>query len=411
MTVPDAYDVPDSTGPVPGAPSSPLAGRTVIRRIKVFYFIPNLQQGGPEGQILELISRLPPRFEPVLCVYHADGIFFDRRLPPGQPAHALGVRRMSLGALRRLTEILRREKPDILHSYRDKSNFWARLAAARAGVPVTLTACRNRMMELRYLLTERWMSRRSRLILTNSVGVKRELVRYARVPAEKVRVIYNILDVDYFRPPTPDERAAARVEWGLAPAERALVLPGRVGLQKHQLGLLWALGRLARRGRLPSDVVVLLAGRERDRGFAALAHRAAADPRLGAQVRFLGAVKDVRSVYWASDLLVMPSLYEGLANAAMEACAAGLPAVLSHAANLDGIVEPGVSGWEVATGWTGPLARALAAALAVPREGWVEMGRRSRAHVVARFAPRENHVVDQMVAVYDEVLAGAGARP
>jgi len=125
-------------------------------------------------------------------------------------------------------------------------------------------------------------------------------------------------------------------------------------------------------------------------------------------VRFLGAIKDVRSVYWASDLLVMPSLYEGLANAAMEACATGLPAVLSHAANLDGIVEPGVSGWEVATGWTRPLARALEDAFTLPPERWQEMGRRGRSHVVARFAPRDNHVVDQMVAVYDEVLAAAG---
>lgn len=381
-----------------------------MRPIKVFYFIPNLQQGGPEGQILELISRLPARFEPVLCLYHDDGIFFDRRLPAGQPAHALGVRRMSFAALDRLTEILKRERPDILHSYRDKSNFWARLAAARAGVPITITACRNRMMELRYLLTERWMSRRSRLILTNSVGVKRELVRYARVPAQKVRVIYNILDVAYFRPPSPDERALARAQLGLAPAERVLILPGRVGFQKHQVGLLWALRRLGRQGRLPAQVVLLLAGRERDRGFAALAHRlVAGDARLRSQVRFLGAIKDVRSAYWASDLLVMPSLYEGLANAAMEACAAGLPALLSHAANLDGITEPGVSGWEVATGWPGPLADALEEALAVSPERLAEMGRRSRAHVVERFAPRENHVLDQMVAIYDELLNSAGA--
>lgn len=379
-----------------------------MRPIKVFYFIPNLQQGGPEGQILELISRLPARFEPVLCLYHDDGIFFDRRLPAGQPAHALGVRRMNLAALARLTEILKRERPDIVHSYRDKSNFWARLAAARAGVPVTITACRNRMMELRYLLTERWMSRRSRLILTNSVGVKRELVRYARVPAQKVRVIYNILDVAYFRPPSSDERAVARAQLGLSSAERVLILPGRVGFQKHQVGLLWALRRLARQGRLPAEIVVLLAGRERDRGFAALAHRLVArEAGLRSQVRFLGAIKDVRSAYWASDLLVMPSLYEGLANAAMEACATGLPALLSHAANLDGITEPGVSGWQVPTGWPGPLAAALEEAFAVPAERLAEMGQRSRAHVIERFAPRENHVLDQMVAIYDEVLSRA----
>ena len=376
-----------------------------MRRTKIFYFIPNLQQGGPEGQVLELISRLPERFEPVLCVYHADQIFFDRRLPPGQPKHALGVKSMNLSALARLTEILKAEKPDILHSYRDKSNFWARLAGARAGVPIMLTACRNRMMQLRYLVLERWMSRYSRLILTNSVGVKRELETLARVRPDKVRVIYNILDVQHFRPATAEERAEARARWNLEPGQRALLLPGRVGFQKHQLGLLWAMRKLARRGRLPEDVVLLLAGRERDLGFSALAHRIARDPRVAPHVRFLGAVKDVRSLYWASDLLVMPSLFEGLANAAMEGCASGLPALLSHAANLDGIVAPGVTGWEVPTGWPGPLARALEVSFAVSRETLAEMGRRSRAHVVEKFAPRENYVLDQMIAVYDELLS------
>ena len=52
-----------------------------MARIKIFYFIPNLQQGGPEGQILELINQLPPRFEPVLCVYHADDVFWGARCP------------------------------------------------------------------------------------------------------------------------------------------------------------------------------------------------------------------------------------------------------------------------------------------------------------------------------------------
>ena len=376
-----------------------------MRRIKIFYFIPNLQQGGPEGQVLELISRLPERFEPVLCVYHADQIFFDRRCPAGQPKHALGVKRMNLAALRRLTEILKAEAPDILHSYRDKSNFWARLAGARAGVPIMLTACRNRMMQIRYLVLERWMSRHSRLILTNSIGVKRELETLARVRPEKIRVIYNILDIEHFRPPSSAERQEARARWNLEPDQRALLLPGRVGFQKHQLGLLWAMRKLARRGRLPKDVVLLLAGRERDLGFAGMAHRIANDPRLAPQVRFLGAVKDVRSCSWASDLLVMPSLYEGLANAAMEGCASGLPALLSHAANLDGIVNPGSTGWEVPTGWVGPLTHALEAAFDVSRPALAEMGHRSRAHVVEKFAPRENYVLDQMVAVYDELLS------
>lgn len=375
-----------------------------MRRTKIFYFIPSLQQGGTEGQILQLIQDLPERFEPVLCVYNTDEIFFDARCPPGQPAHTLGVRRMGPAALARLTEILRREKPDILHSYRDKANFWARLAAIRAKVPITITACRNRMMELRYLVTEWVMSRFSRLILVNSIGVKQELTRYGRVPPDKIRVIFNLLDTQHFRAPTPAERTEARARWNLATGQRALIVPGRIGLQKHQLGILWAMRRLMRAGQWPVDAVVLFAGRKRDRLTSALVDRLARDPQLADHVRFLGAVKDVRSLYWASDLLLMPSLFEGLANAALEGCACGLPAILSHAANVDRIVEPAVTGWEVSTVWLASLVRALEQALSTSADRLAEMGRRSLAHVVARFAPHEHHVLDQIVAVYDELL-------
>jgi glycosyltransferase involved in cell wall biosynthesis len=262
------------------------------------------------------------------------------------------------------------------------------------------------MMELRYLTTEWYMSRKSRLILTNSIGVKHELVDWARVPADKVRVLPNLIDVEEFRPPSAAERAAARGQWEIPAGRRAILLPGRLGLQKNQLGVLWAMRSLARQGRWPQDAILLLAGRARDRGVTTWVRRLARDPALAPSVRFLGAVEDVRSLYWASDLLLLPSLYEGLANAALEGCAAGLPAILSHAANVDGIVRPGETGWEVPTGRRGPLARALEEALAASPDELAAMGRRGRAHVVARFAPHGSYALDQMVAVYDELLAG-----
>ena len=49
--------------------------------------------------------------------------------------------------------------------------------------------------------------------------------------------------------------------------------------------------------------------------------------------------------------------------------------------------------------------RALQAALALPADGLAAMGRAGRAHVAARFAPHKDYVLDQMVAVYDELLA------
>ena len=192
---------------------------------KVLLFIPNLQQGGAERQILELMTRLPPRFETTLCLYE-DVVHYREYLPPGEPRHVLGARRMGPRGLRRLVEVLQREKPDILHSYRDKANFWARLAVSRlaarhgrgaSGLPIVVTAVRSRAMSLRHLSTEWYLSRRSDRVIANSEGVRRELVSLARVRPEKIQVLHNFIDLDRFHPPTPAERDAARVRWGLRP--------------------------------------------------------------------------------------------------------------------------------------------------------------------------------------------------
>jgi glycosyltransferase involved in cell wall biosynthesis len=88
--------------------------------------------------------------------------------------------------------------------------------------------------------------------------------------------------------------------------------------------------------------------------------------------------------------------------------ACGLPALLSQAANVDGIVQPGVTGWEVPTANQAALATALAEAIATPPERLARMGRRGRDHVVARFAPHDTYAVEQTVAVYDQLLGEAG---
>ena len=375
---------------------------TAAGRVKVFYLIPSLVQGGAERQILELITRLPERFEPVLALW-TDQVHYRETLPAGQPRYVLGTDRMTRGAFQRLVEILRAERPDIVHCYLNRANFWGRLAALRARVPIILASCRARMIELRYLPFERWLSERTQLVLVNSRGIRDELVTLARVRPERIRVIHNFLDLQHFRPPSAEERCAARAHYGLSDETRVLTMPGRISVQKHQLSFLWALERLARDGRLPPDVVVLLPGRGGAKWIGRWVARTAARPALRNVVRLIGAESDMRALYWASDLLVLSSLWEGLPNVALEACASGLPAILSHAANLDGIVAPGQTGWEVPTGRQAPLVGALAEALALPRERWCALGSAGRQRVETMFPPER--VLAETVATYDGLIA------
>jgi glycosyltransferase involved in cell wall biosynthesis len=383
-------------------------------RFKILLFIPNLQQGGAERQILELMTKLPSRFETTLCVYE-DVVHYRDYLPPGEPRHVLGTPRMGRQGLARLVDVLERERPDIVHSYRDKANFWVRLAvsrlAARKGadasaLPIVVTAVRSRAMSLRHLSTEWYLSRRSDRVIANSEGVRRELVSLARVRPEKIQVLHNFIDLDRFHPPTPAERAAARAHWGLRDGEVALLLPGRIGIQKHQMGLAVALRRLARAGRLGDNVRVLLAGRKRDRTYASLLPRMLEVLGLTKAVTFLGSVEEMVPLYHAADALLMPSLWEGLPNAVLEGHACGLPAVVSHAANIDRLVLDGESGFEVPTFDHPALAEALGRMIALEDAERRAMGARGRAHLAEQFGP--DRVLSETVRLYDDLLSAKG---
>lgn len=376
---------------------------------KVLLFIPHLQQGGAERQILELMTRLPERYAPTLCLYDAsdkDRIHYADYLPPGEPRHVLGVPDMGPVGLKRLVDLIKREQPTILHSYRDKTNFWARLAAMAAPVPIVLTSVRNRYQGPFYGPAEFVLQRVSDRVLVNSVGIEEELVSWSRVDPDKIQVINNFIDLEKFQPPTDAERAAARARYGLAADEVALILPGRLAVQKHQLGLGLALGNLKRAGKLPANVKLLLAGRKRDKAYSRLVPAWFQLQGIADHVVYLDPVKEIETLYHAADALVMPSLYEGLPNAVLEAHACGLPAVVSHAANRDAIVLEGVSGYEVPTLDHGALTVALGRMLARSDAERRAMGRAGRAHVAERFNPER--ILTETVALYDGLLAEKG---
>ncbi len=380
---------------------------------KVLLFIPHLQQGGAERQILELMTRLPARYAPTLCLYAAsdkDRIHYRDYLPQGEPRHVLGVDEMGPIGLARLIALLRREQPAILHSYRDKANFWARLAAMVAPVPIVLTSVRNRYQGPFYGPAEFVLQRRSARVLVNSVGIEEELVSWAGVPQAKIQVINNFIDLERFQPPTEDERVAARRQYGIAAHEIALILPGRLAVQKHQLGLGLALMYLKRAGRLPPHVRLLLAGRKRDKTYSRLVPAWFDLIGIAQHVSYLEPIAEVASLYHAADALVMPSLYEGLPNAVLEAHACGLPAVVSHAANRDTIVIDGhrdlASGFEVPTLDHRALAEAIGQMIERTDAERRAMGARGRIHVAARFHP--DRISAETTALYDSLIAEKG---
>lgn len=368
---------------------------------KVFYLINSLALGGAERQMAELVRRLPrDRFEPILCLLDGTNAYRDL-LPPDQPRYVIGS---PVGPARaqKLLEILRAERPDIVHGFMEYSNLWARLLGPLGGRPVVIASVRSRMMRPDYRLVESLLATRCDAVVVNSVGTREELVRWQWVPAHKVHVVRNILDFERFRPATEAQRESARKCLGVNGT--VIVVPGRISIAKHQVGLCAAVALALRKGWCCRGAfTVLLAGRVYD-SVAACAFRTARK-WLGVEdvFRYLGPVKQVEELYAAADFVMLPSLYEGLPNAALEAHACAVPLLMSHSANLDQVMEPEVTGFEFATGWIEPMARALARAVRTTREERRAMGEAGRERVLRLYDPEA--ALHEIVGLYDSLLA------
>jgi UDP-glucose:(heptosyl)LPS alpha-1,3-glucosyltransferase len=179
---------------------------------------------------------------------------------------------------------------------------------------------------------------RLRAVICNSRLVRDDIARRFGVPADKLHVIYNGVDLERFRPALRSEhRAAVRQRLGI-PAEAPVVLFVGSGFERKGVPtLLRALAKMARQ-----DALLVVVGRDAHES----ACRALAD-RLGVpgRVRFLGGQQDVRPFYGAADVFCLPTLYDPMPNAAVEALACGLPVVTSTTCGAAELIEEGKSGY------------------------------------------------------------------
>jgi UDP-glucose:(heptosyl)LPS alpha-1,3-glucosyltransferase len=176
-----------------------------------------------------------------------------------------------------------------------------------------------------------------RAVICNSRMVKDDIARRFGVAEDKLHVIYNGVDLDHFHPGLQQEhRRALRASLGIADTTPVILFVGSGFERKGIPALLQALARMARR-----DALLLVVGRDsHQRAMVALADRLGVTGR----VRFLGGQPDVRPYYGAADCFALPTLYDPMPNAALEALACGLPVVTSTSSGAAELIEPEVNG-------------------------------------------------------------------
>ena len=177
------------------------------------------------------------------------------------------------------------------------------------------------------------LMRRARHVAAIWPAAADSIHRLYRVPSTRLSVIPNARDAEYFQPPDPAQRRAAREQFDVRQDGNCIALVGALADEK-QLDL-------ALRAVAPvPEAVVLVAGDGPNRAaLETLAHAL-----LPGRVRFLGTVADVRPILHAADAIVLTSRTEGLPGALIEAGLCGVPAVAVDVGGVGEIVIDGRTG-------------------------------------------------------------------
>ncbi|MET8976270.1 glycosyltransferase family 4 protein [Streptomyces sp. NPDC004539] len=302
--------------------------------------------------------------------------------------------------VRRLTRLLRDVRPELVHAHSAKAGLAGRLAV-RGRVPTvfqphawSFEAVDGAMASLA-LNWERYGARWAHRLVCVSEG-ERAAGERAGITG-RYQVIPNGIDAGRFHPAPVDTVRAALLP-DVAPAAPLVVCVGRLCRQKGQDLLLTAWKSVVR--EVPGARLVLV-GDGPD--------RAELTARAPESVTFAGAVEDTAPWYQAADLVVLPSRWEGMALAPLEAMACGRPVVLAEVAGARESLPPDLADrCLVPPGEPAALAGAVTGLLLDPllRES---LGSRGRRHVLSTHDVRRS--AGAVAELYRELLGGQRPSP
>lgn len=348
---------------------------------RVLRIINRFNLGGPTHNAAYLTRFLPPEYETLLVGGPEGG----NEEGSGHILKALGVEARILpelqrevspwkdrSAYRRIKQVIKEFKPDVVHTHAAKAGAVGRLAASELGVkavvhtfhghvfhsyfgPVRTTVFKN---------IERFLAHRTSRIVAISEKQKRELVEEHRIcPASKVSVIPLGFDLAKFREDQAAKRALFRRVYGVAEDELAVAIVGRLVPVKNHGLFLKGLKHVQERSGKKVRAFIVGDGEERehirqqaaDLGLSLASAQAFNGHGFGhgvngnpvvkpADVTFTSWIKEIDIVHAGADVVALTSFNEGTPVSLIEAQAAGKPVVSTRVGGIENVVHDGSTG-------------------------------------------------------------------
>lgn len=361
--------------------------------------------GGPGKTILETVRAIDrERFNLHVAVFlrtdeSGETPFVAAARQYGVPVHELrGSHQYDPRLITRTAALADRLSIDIVHAHEVKSDVIAYAASPlmKSAIVTTLHGWIGNSAKQRALIAlDKQVVKRFDCLIAVSQQIQRELVD-AGAPAERVRLVHNAIVLDNYQ-----RRAATGYTSELIGRPLRgplLVCIGRLSAEKGHTDLIDALARMVSLGH-PFTAVFAGDGPERQ----PLLDQIRACGLVDA-VHLPGYIAEPQRLLNEAQLMILPSLTEGLPNIALESLAMGVPVLATRVGGTPEVISDGDTGCLVNPGRPDELAAALARFLSNPSP-WTVMAERGREMVQTRFDFK--HRTRKLEEIYSEIGARA----
>ncbi len=377
------------------------------------FVLGSLGGGGTERQVVEILRRIDrSRFTPMLHLIYRSGELLSE-IPTDVPVSFFGDRyirpslnwpgRLYRAQARQLAGIIRDQRVGVLYDRTIHATLVAAAAARRMKIPRVAVVVNDPQMDLeasgqRFIFIKRRLLRRAydqaSHIVSVSAGVRDSVARYYDLPIHRITTVYNLFDLEALA------RLAAEPVAALEAGRFHIFAAGRLQRQKGFRFLLEALTELVhRRGR--EQLLLHIFGQGSDEKSLREMMRS---QRLEGNIRFEGYCPNLMPLLKQAHLFCLPSLFEGMPNALVEAIACNVPVLSTNCpSGPSEILGDGQFGCLV------PPADALALANGIDDamqnyDSWQSRVRSARKHVEENFSADVG--ISRIMNLLDEAASG-----
>lgn len=376
-------------------------------RCNPLYVFDNMEFGGGERVFAQIINRLSGKRYNIMVACLPTGAFIEKIEGSGAQIKSIDMRnRFNPGVILRLANLMKREKIDIVHSQGARADFFARIAAKLAGVPIVVSTVPmpvegfdvHPIRKLIYKAFNRFSECFVDRFIVVSDALEKMMIEKHRIDPQRVVKIYNGIEKDEYCL-TDEEIAYRRIIFRKKSDLREdIPVVGVIGRLVWQKGFKYFIDAIPDVLKEFKKARFLLVGEGELKDEL---KQESQKLKLEDKIIFTGFRSDIKDILSSIDILVIPSLREGLPVILLEAMAMMKPIVATEIEGIMEILEDGVAGSLVPPGNTNALKKAIIYML-THKDKALQMGLSARKIVEERFGV--DIMVQKVEEVYEELL-------